>query len=94
MLRELRYGVHSDKSFFPYTYHKGCGDPDGAIRGACKAPGLQWQGVPDLALLSRGSRRVTCGRCHQDDHVLSLVAEMRGEEERLRASRDSEEEIF
>lgn len=51
---------------------------------ACQSP----------ALLSEGSRELSCVRCHQVDNVLSLVAEMRDEVERLKGIRDSEEEIY
>jgi len=46
-----------------------------------------------LALETGGSRRNSCVRCYQVDNLLSLVAELREEVDRLRSVRESEQEI-
>ena len=46
-----------------------------------------------LLLTSEGSRDTMCVRCEQVDDLLSLVAELKEEVERLRAIRECEREI-
>lgn len=54
--------------------------------------GLRLQGVRYLSRLTDGRREDSCVRREQGDDVLSLVAELKEEAERLRSIREREEE--
>lgn len=95
MLRELRYGAHSDKSFFLCTHTtKDVVTQTEQLQEHARIQVSGCRACQSPALLSEGSRELSCVRCHQVGDVLSLVAEMRDEVERLKGIRDSEEEIY
>lgn len=56
--------------------------------------GLWMQGVPEPVAAIRGWQRLrVCVRCEQVDDLVSLVAELREEVERLRAIGECEQEL-
>ncbi|XP_040974865.1 uncharacterized protein LOC121232493 [Aquila chrysaetos chrysaetos] len=59
-------------------------------RAAVQASGCR--ACQSLSLVTDGSSEYSCVRCHQLDDLLSLVAELREEVQRLRSIRESEKE--
>jgi len=85
--RRSSHGFHSHES------QKERGDPAGGPIQTHSSPGLQLQGMPEPGAHTRGQQRQLLCSGDQVNDLLSLVAELREEMERLRSIRECESEI-
>lgn len=86
---QIYHGLHQATS----VPLKDCGDPDGGPAQECGCSALRLQGVPEPADAGEGGRNSTCVRGEQVEDLLSMVAELKEEVQRLRTIREREQEI-
>jgi len=89
---QIYHGLHRSTSL----PRKDCGDPATQTEARPKHAAVQVSGCREclsLLLPGEGSGNSTCVRCEQVEDLLSMVAELKEEVERLRTIRESEQEI-